>query len=555
MPRKRLSPPILSAVLAISLVVFAIPSARASAVAESLRAQMEKAATQLVNEEDAGDLALLMRFYQTRGGEPLWVSDAGASADAYKLAEILAAADLEGLDPDDYGSAAIQPLLATSIPDLLGQLEWRLSHGVIQYAADLSGGRLEPREVDPELFVYPRDLDKEALLARLADGESVEAALSGLAPRNEGYARLKAALADYRERARQGEPPLLPEGDTLDPGMRDARVPLLRARLVASSDMTPAQAAAGADDPQLYGAELEAAVKRFQARHGLDEDGRIGKNSRAALNTSAAERVQQILVNLERLRWIAGPRPERVIEVNLADYTLRIFEGEAEVFFSRVVVGAPFHRTPVFRRDMTYLVINPYWNVPPSIAGKELLPKIKKNPGYLAEHNYELLSGWSDSATLVDPFSVDWSKVSASRFPYKIRQTPGDGNALGRVKFMLPNEFNIYLHDTPSKNLFARAQRSFSHGCIRVARPLDLAAFLLEGQDDWVAETIEAAIATNQQRIVSLARPIAVQIDYHTAWVDADGTLQFRFDVYERDRTLAAALLGPRSTAEALPAR
>jgi murein L,D-transpeptidase YcbB/YkuD len=555
MPLLRLPPALFSAALALFLIATAPAPALASAVSESLRAQMERAATQLVNEEDASDLALLMRFYQARGGEPLWVSAAGASEEAYRLAGILAAADREGLDPDDYGSAAIQPLLATSIPDLLGQLEWRLSHGVIQYAADLSGGRLEPREVDPELFVYPRGLDKEALLARIAAGETVTGLLAGLAPQNQGYARLKEALADYRERARLGEPALLPEGETLDPGMRDARVPLLRARLVASGDLTAAQATADAAEPTLFSPVLEAAVKRFQARHGLEEDGRIGKNSLAALNTTAAERVQQILVNLERLRWIAGPRPERVIEVNLADYTLRIFEGETEVFFSRVVVGAPFHRTPVFRREMTYLVFNPYWNVPPSIAGKEMLPKIKQDPGYLAKNNYELLSGWSDSASLVDPYSVDWSQVSAGRFPYKIQQKPGEGNALGRVKFMLPNEFNIYLHDTPSKSLFARAQRSFSHGCIRVARPLDLAAFLLEGQQDWSAEAIDAAIATNQQRIVSLARPIAVQIDYQTAWVDEAGVMQFRFDVYERDRTLAAALLGPRSTAEALPPR
>ena len=279
----------------------------------------------------------------------------------------------------------------------------------------------------------------------------------------------------------------------------------------------------------------------------------MGKNTLAQINRTNRARVQQILVNLERLRWLSGPRPDRRLEVNLADFTLEIIEGGQSVFTSRVVVGDPFNRTPVFRRDMTYLVINPYWNVPPSIAGKEMLPKIRKDPGYLAKGNYELLSGWSENATPVDPHSVDWSSVSAGRFPFKIRQRPGDGNALGRIKFMLPNEFSIYLHDTPSKSLFARSQRTFSHGCIRVARPLDMAAYLLEGQEGWGPEEIDAAIASGEQRIVSLARPLPVEIDYRTAWVDGEGRLQLRPDVYGRDARLAEALLGPRSTAEAMP--
>ena len=530
-----------------------LASAQDAPLVEALRAQIDAAAVEVTEEEDASDLALLMRFYAERGGEPLWVKPEEATPAAFALAEILKTADQEGLDPDDYGAAAIQPLLASSLPDLLAQLEWRLSLGVVQYAADLNGGRLEPREVDPELFVYPRALDKAQLLEQLAAGGDVAALLSGLAPVDPGYALLRDALERYRTRAGSLEPPPVPEGDTLDPGMRDPRVVALRARLLYVGDMTTAEQALGEGDPSFFDAPLENAVKRFQARHGLEPDGRAGKNTLEAVNLSLGVRVQQILLNLERLRWVAGPRPKRYLDVNLADFTLRIFEGAEEVFFSRVVVGDPVNRTPVFRRDMTYLVLNPYWNVPPSIATKELLPKIKQDPAYLTDRNYELLSGWSEGASLVSPASVDWSQVSARSFPYKIRQKPGEGNALGRVKFMLPNEFNIYLHDTPAKSLFSRSQRTFSHGCIRVARPMDLAAFLLQEDESWTPESIQTAIESGEQRVVSLLRPLPVLIDYRTAWVDEELRVQFRNDVYERDRRLAAALLGPRSTAEAMP--
>ena len=525
------------------------------ALRAALEEQIFAAAQDVTREEEAANLALLMRFYQERGSAPLWVTAGGATPEAFALAERLNMADIEGLDPGDYGAAAVHALLSSGLPDLLAQLELRLSQGAIEYAADLAGGRLEPRAVDPELFVYPRDLDKAALLERFASGEGVASVVQDLTPRDPAYARLRAALAEARARAAGGEPPPVPAGDTLDPDTRDFRVIPLRARLAATGDLTEAEAAIGAGDPSFYDPALAAAVKRFQARHGLEIDGRIGKNTLAAVNRSLRGRVQTLLLNLERLRWLSGPRPDRRLEVNLANFTLSIFEGDTPVFDSRVVVGTPFNRTPVFRRDMTYLVINPYWNVPPSIAGKEMLPKIKKDPSYLTANNYEVLSGWSEDAAVLDPLSIDWSGVSASSFPYKIRQKPGAGNALGRIKFMLPNEFSIYLHDTPSKSLFQRNQRTFSHGCIRVARPLDLAGYLLKGQEDWSSETIQAAIDSGTQRIVSLARPLPVIIDYRTAWVNAQGVVQMREDVYGRDRTLAAALLGPRSSLEAMPLR
>jgi L,D-transpeptidase YcbB len=211
-----------------------------------------------------------------------------------------------------------------------------------------------------------------------------------------------------------------------------------------------------------------------------------------------------------------------------------------------VVVGKPYSRTPVFSHLMTYVEVNPYWNVPPSIAREELLPKIQQDASYLAKHNYVLFSDWSSGATVVDPQSVDWSQLS-SGFPYKIRQDSGDGNALGRVKFMFPNRFNIYLHDTPAKSLFSRPERTFSHGCIRVQDPPLLAEYVLADTPGWDRARIEAAIASGERTIVTLKEPLPVHISYLTSWVNKDGSVHFRNDVYERDAALAKALLGARS--------
>lgn len=522
------------------------------ALEAALRESLDKVAATTTAEDDIAELALVHRFYAERDWQALWVTEERAVPAAFKLGEVLKQADEEGLDPTDYHSPAIQALLASAKLDLLAPLEIRLTQSLVRYGADLNGGRLVPRQVDPELFVYPRDLDRFALLQRVAAGGDITEILAELAPQNDGYRALKAALARYRLLAAMGGWNTINDGPTLDPGMRDDRVIALRARLRTTGELRITDEGIP-EDPVVYDATVQRAVERFQANHGLGIDGRVGKSTLAHLNTSVDTRVQQILANLERERWVAGEAGDRYIAVNLADFTLRLYDQGRETFTSKVVIGTPYNRTPVFRRDMTYLEINPFWNVPPSIAGKELLTKIRKNPAYFGENGYELFSSWSESATLVDPQTVDWSSVTAARFPYKIRQKPGIDNALGRIKFMLPNEFNIYLHDTPAKALFSQAERSFSHGCVRVEKPIDLAVFVLQDEAAWNRESVIAAIEKGDRRVVSLNKPLPVQIDYQTAWVDQSGVLQFRGDVYGRDVLLINALLGPRSTAESLP--
>ncbi len=256
-----------------------------------------------------------------------------------------------------------------------------------------------------------------------------------------------------------------------------------------------------------------------------------------------------MVLNLERRRWMPDDRGDRYVFVNLADFELKVVHEPRTVFDTRVVVGAPYHRTPAFSAEMTYIEINPYWNVPPSIARNELLPEIKEDPGYLAANGFELLADWNDGAAAIDPWAVDWSRITPEDFAWRLRQRPGDGNALGRIKFMFPNSFNVYLHDTPARHLFDEAERSFSHGCVRVEDPESFGAVVLDGQADWSLERIKVAIASGERMIVALEEPLPVHVAYLTAWVNKDGTVHFRNDVYGRDARLSEALLGPRADA------
>jgi murein L,D-transpeptidase YcbB/YkuD len=532
------------ALLLALLLLGAAPSALGQAPAPALQGNPAAEAlarhlslgTGTTSERAAGLLVVLAQFYQERQMAPLWLDAEGPSVRATALAAVLRDADQDGLEPEDYDASIITGLLSAGTPEQRAELELRLSVSLLEITSDLASGRLEPHLVNPELFVYPQVVDPATVIRDAAGVQDIAAFVASFDPKQPEYRRLKAALADYRALAAAGGWPTIADGPTLKPGMAGPRVAQLRARLAVP-------AAPGAD-AALFEAALADAVKAFQALHGLEQDGLIGQNTLAELNVPAPDRVRQILLNLERRRWMADNPGERYVFVNLADFELKVVEEPHTVFDTRVVVGAPYHRTPVFSGEMTYIEINPYWNVPPSIARNELLPKIKENPGYLAANNFDLLSDWSEDATILDPHTIDWSAVTADRFAYKLRQGPGPGNALGHIKFMFPNQFNIYLHDTPARGLFARDVRDFSHGCIRVQDPETFGAFVLDRQPGWSQDAIKAAIATGKRQIVSLDQPLPVHITYLTAWVDKDGTVNFRRDVYGRDAILAAHLLG-----------
>lgn len=291
----------------------------------------------------------------------------------------------------------------------------------------------------------------------------------------------------------------------------------------------------------------------FQSRHGLAADGVVGAKTLAAMNVPLEMRVQQLEANLERWRWLPRELGERHVRVNIPGFQLEVRDAGRVVLDMKVVVGRRVRSTPVMSDTIRYLVLNPTWDVPPNLAVQDKLPEIRKNPGYFTEQGIQVLHGWGSDERAIDPTTVDWQAVTPKGFPYHLRQTPGSKNALGRVKFMFPNRWNIYIHDTPSRELFANPERAASSGCIRAERPVDLAAVLLEGAPDWTREALEAAIATGRTRTVTLPTPVPVHVEYWTGWVDDEGHVQWRTDIYDRDKALIAALSGHNSPKPSTP--
>ncbi len=525
------------------LLVLAAGPALAADLRSELAASFQPALAAAESTDRQESLALLEAFYRGRDMAPLWVEESGVTRRGRALARILGAADVDALNAADYGAETVAALLEAGQPARLAELEWRLSLGLVDYAADLGEGRVAPDVSDPKLYLYRDAVDRAAVIAAAAGARDLAALVEGYRPQTPRYGRLKAALEDYRRIAETGGWDPIPEGETIKPGMSDRRLPAIRARLRLWGDLTDPPKS---DPSTRYDDDLVAAVKRMQWRHGLEPDGAIGRKTLAAFNVPVGARLRQMEINLERRRWMPDDQGRRFIFVNLADYALKLVEGEKTLLDLRVVVGKPFHMTPVFSHEMTYVEINPFWNVPPSIAGKELLPKIKQNVSYLKDNNFTLFAGWGNGAAELDPRAVDWAAINGERFPYKLRQGPGDGNALGRMKFMFPNHFNVYLHDTPAKALFKKDQRSFSHGCIRVQDPEVLAELVLAETADWPLSRIQEAVESGERRVITLAEPLPIHISYLTAWVNKDGSVHFRDDIYGRDALLAKALFGGR---------
>ncbi|MGE5147845.1 MAG: L,D-transpeptidase family protein [Candidatus Eiseniibacteriota bacterium] len=527
------------------------PAVSADELGDALKARLAAINSLPVASASAEERSVVAKFYQGRDYQPIWVDDNGVTDRARQVTTVLAASGNEGLEPRNYALPRIAELQSAKSAADRAELEALLSLAVVSYAADLSSGRLEPAKIDPENYLVPRDIDEAMVLGNLSTLPDPVEFLKHYVPDTPEYIRLRSALVAYRRIAKAGGWPTVPDGPTLKPGMKDARVPALRERLKVTGDL--AADAPADDDPTFYDKTTEVALRDFQVRHGLDVDGAVGKQTLEELNVSVEQRIDQILANMERRRWMPDDPGPLYVFVNLADFQLKVVKEERTIYTSRVIVGAPYTRTPVFTGSMSYIEINPYWTVPPSIASKEILAAIKRDPGYLAKQRLKVFSGWSAGAEVVDPSTVSWASYTPRSFPYKIRQEPGEGNSLGRIAFMMPNKYNIYLHDTPAKSLFDRASRGFSHGCIRVQNPTKLAEVIfhdIEQDPKWTPEAIQAAIDTSQNQIVRLAKHIPVQIAYITAFANKDGTVHFRRDVYGRDARLMALLKTGRQTAQ-----
>jgi murein L,D-transpeptidase YcbB/YkuD len=514
---------------------------------EELRRRVEALVTGApieAGDEPIYSVVTIRDFYERRSFEPAWIAGGKPTRAARDLLETLKKAEVEGLRSTDYHlrliTVGVRPGQTPREAPAAVDLELLLTDAFLLYASHCLAGRLNPETIDPEWHARRREADLAEVLQNALTGRRVGDALAALLPPQQGYANLRDALSRYRAIASAGGWPHVPEGPTMRRGDAGPRVASLRDRLRVESDLVEPDG----DDP-VFDAATESAVRRFQARHGLETDGLVGAATLAALNVSAQARVQQIVVNLERWRWLPQDLGSRHVLVNIADFHLEAVEAGATARSMRVVVGRDYRRTPVFSDIITYLVLNPSWDVPPRLAVNDYFPQIKDDPDFATRMGFRILQGQGAEEREVDPRSVDWDRMPPGRFPFRLRQMPGPKNALGAIKFMFPNKFNVYLHDTPARALFARPDRAFSSGCIRVERPLDLAEWLLEGQAGWDLAGIRQAVDSGREQTVRLSRRTAVHLLYWTAWVDADDLVRFRKDVYNRDRPVADALGEP----------
>ena len=528
----------------------------------------------------------LPSLYQERNYAPLWIGTDGPSTQAFEMIEIIRHSSNEALDPNYYNISEIESTLIRIEQDRnsgnsyeaqdLAELELLLSNSFLTYAHDLHYGRVRAEQINLELSTRERPVNLSNLLVTAIETNQVQGTLDGLLPKYPMYAKLRISLKEYREIAANGGWQPVPYGDKFKKGARGQRVLALSKRLKVTGELDSSIA-----ESDLFDETLDQAVRKYQQRNGLYVDGVVGKATIEALNVPVEERVSQIELTMERWRLLPQYLGDRYVLVNIANFHLYGIENNYDSINMRIVVGKPRWNTPMFSEEMTHLIVNPYWNIPPSIFRDDIAPKIKQDPEYLAKRSIDALGLKApekivveetevvevednlESTEVTDENNTEGKKLSqveiqnkqaqkeyASKVlsgKYRLRQNPGPGNPLGRIKFLFPNKHSVYLHDTPNRGFFKRAQRNFSHGCIRVEKPLELAEFVLSSNPNWTQSTVQSTINRGRTKTVHLDQTIPVYILYFTAWVDNEGYVNFHKDVYGLDKTLHNALLTTRS--------
>ncbi|MDE2447177.1 MAG: L,D-transpeptidase family protein [Alphaproteobacteria bacterium] len=475
----------------------------------------------------------LTAHYVTNRGAIYWVGTGRMD----KFIQRLTQAKYDGLNSADYPVAFLTSLRDELNPSdslAAAQAELAFSSFFVAYAADLKIGRVVPQKVDPNLFRTQKTIDVQRVLTDLKKQNDPNVFLASFEPKNVHYQKLKKMLKVYTDVIDQGLSwPAVAQGPNLTPGKSDPRIASVRRILSITGDFEWND-----NGSPMFDQNLAVALRKFQLRHGLEAKGVLGKQTIVALNIPPVERQRQIMLNMERWRWMPDNLGEEHFLVNIAAFELQHWQSNTIIDRMNVVVGAVATQTPEFSNAMQYIELNPYWTVPYNIATKEMLPKLQADPLAYAE-DFDVFAG----GKLADWASINWNAYGGTRsFPFTFRQRPGPKNALGKVKFMLPNKFNIYLHDTPAKDKFANTTRAFSHGCIRLSNPTELAYTLLQraGMDQ---AAVDAIWASGENTRVNLPKPIPIHIIYATAFSSENG-IEFRTDVYGRDRKLYEALFG-----------
>jgi len=500
---------------------------RMDAAAYKLQARLSETFKDISDAErrERGGMA---EFYAENGYTFLWVDENGVKPRAKAVAEVVARAETFDLRANNYPLPDPEGFADASGREAqwLANAEYRISRSVLAYARHAQSGHLKPRAISANLDITPDAPDPAAVLRGLAGNEvNVVRYLEGFHPQHPQFKGLLKRLRELWQAAGR-ETVRIPAGDVIEPGDTHPHVALVRKRLGIEQSEAPEQ----------YDETLIAAVERFQKKNGLHVDGLIGPATRRALNLSPADKIETLRVNLERWRWLPNDLGARYVRVNVPEFRVRLIDGANTVFDERIVVGKPRHATPSFSDEMELVVFNPYWNVPYSIMKNEIVPVARRNPSYLSRNNLQVL--WRGRRQ-VDPYQVDWREVDLGKV--RLRQTPGRNNALGEVKFLFPNQHAVYLHDTPSKQLFNRSRRAYSHGCMRVRNPRDFAAAIMQ-TEGWDKRAISRAIERGDNRAVRLKNKLPVHITYFTAAVSEEGTIQFFADIYKHDDKVLKAL-------------
>ncbi len=496
---------------------------------------------------------IVSNFYQYNNYQPAWKDKAKVKVllrqikDSYNL----------GLSPEDYLHRELENRLNKTFKSdkEKAQLDILLTDALVRLVYHLKFGKVVPATLDPD-WNLRREFTSADQVARLhyalRSKENLQQQLHKISNIGPFYQGLIEALARYRTIESQGGWQPVPAGQSIKPGMSDPRIPLIKARLKITGDLKSADFGTNINNNntntnksinnRLYIPAIEQAVKVFQLRHGLEDDGVIGKNTLVQMNVPVADRINQILANLDRIRWVNNNLGDKFVVVNIAGFQVYYVLDNKVIWHSKTQVGTRYRKTPVFRDEITYIEFNPTWTVPPTILDKDILPKLKKDRAYLKQKNMRIID---HNGKTIDPQSINWATATARTFPYMIRQDPGPGNALGRVKIMFPNKHLVYLHDTPSKSKFNRAERTFSSGCVRVQKPFELVKLLLNNPQKWNQKTFREILDSKETRSVKLQKPVPILLLYFTARMGQHNQVYFFKDVYQRDEKVIKALQQP----------